>query len=130
MNREELIHQLLLDYPGGGLISESDGPSGFVLCRPGSHSVQIGPLIASREGEAQALLTSAARLIRNEAARSEQDSPARLSLSVNLRNPASLRLFEGMGLCCTPRLTRMHRGEGLLQCEEDLLYAYSGPEKG
>jgi len=124
INREELIRQLLLDYPGRGLISESDGPSGFVLFRPGSHSVQIGPLIASGEGEARALLARAIGRIRGEERRGG------LTLSVSLRNPDSLRLFEAMGFSCTHRLTRMRRGEGLLQCDEDILYAYSGPEKG
>ena len=124
VDRESLIEQLFRDYPGWGLISETDRPSGFVLFRPGSHSFHIGPLAASTEGQARALLDAVTARI------AETNREAELRLSMSLQNPRSVRIFSEGGFQCTPRLVRMKRGSGGLHCREQMIYAYSGPEKG
>lgn len=128
-SREPLLRELVADPGGrgcGGTVCRraSGELAGFLLHRPGHHSIQIGPLIA-RDGEAAAALLETT--LHGLCAR----SPA---CDVSLTVPLYSRIMPGelrrWGLPVTPRLTRMFRGWRRLQAREDMVYALSGPEKG
>jgi ribosomal protein S18 acetylase RimI-like enzyme len=112
--------------PGRGTVCRSPAGelAGFLLYRPGYHSVQVGPLIARDEVVAGELLRA---VFRDICARSPECD---VTLTVPLNNQAILAELRRWGLPVTPRLTRMFRGRRRLQAREDMVYALSGPEKG
>jgi GNAT superfamily N-acetyltransferase len=116
----------LLSSQGGGMVCRSpEGElTGFLLNRPGYHSVQVGPLIARDDVTAAQLLRATLGEI---CARSPECD---VTLAVPLYNEAMLGELRRWGLPVTPRLTHMFRGRRRLQAREDMVYALSGPEKG
>ena len=136
-NREALLRELLLGLrvgrrtaavargSGGMVCRGSSGElRGFLLHRPGYHSVQLGPLIARDEAAAAQVLRATFREICSRSPECD------VTLTVPLYNHAMLDELRRWGLAVTPRLTRMFRGRKRLQAREDMVYALSGPEKG
>ncbi|MBA7686320.1 hypothetical protein ES703_94763 [subsurface metagenome] len=128
VSRAELIRQLLGDYPGYGFVAEAKtgggGLRGYGLFRPGHHSFQIGPLIASGGSEAAALLKAVLDRIALE-------NPA---AQVGVVSAAGIEsredIYEHCGFTRICSLTRMYKGKNILQGREDMVYTSSGPEKG
>jgi len=136
-NREALLRELVGGLPAGrragqvapgrgGMVCRGSSGElrGFLLYRPGHHSVQLGPLVARDEAAAAQVLRAAFREI---CGRSPECG---VTLTVPLYNQAMLGELRRWGLPVTPRLTRMFRGRKRLQAREDMVYALSGPEKG
>jgi GNAT superfamily N-acetyltransferase len=125
-NREALLRELVeREDCGGGTCRGPEGMlAGFLLYRPGHHSIQVGPLIAREEEAASCALRSAFREICAESPQCD------VTLTVPLYNEAMLSELRRWGLPVAPRLTRMYRGIRRLQAREDMVYALSGPEKG
>ncbi|HEB10230.1 MAG TPA: hypothetical protein ENI06_03335 [Spirochaetales bacterium] len=124
VSRAAMIERLLLDYPGSGFISGEKEISGYVLFRPGHHSYQIGPFVASSPREANALLAAVIERIGME------NRKADICIFSLLNYPAAAQLFERKGFTCVRRLIRMYKGENMLHGRDKMLYALSGPEKG
>lgn len=131
VRREPLLRLLLRQYPDAALACLDPGGAlqGFVFWRPGLERLQVGPLIASDEGAAGALLDAGLA-----AARERGQAPA---LSVPADRPEVNRLLQVRGLRVEPRLTRMvlplggeNEAGATLQGQPQLIYAFSGPEKG
>ena len=124
--REGLLHYLVREYPGRGFVCfDPEGRlKGFVLYRRGYHSVQVGPLIARGDEEAECLLNAAL----SDLTDTSEEVPVVLTVPMN--NPGMQRLIRSHGLSAEPRLTRMTRGQRRLHAREDMVYALSGPEKG
>jgi predicted GNAT family N-acyltransferase len=136
-NRQALLEELVARSAGGAAAggevltgggmacrSASGALQGFLLYRPGHHSVQVGPLIARDEDTAARVLAATLQAICRQAPHCE------VTLTVPLYNRAMLEQLRCWGLPVTPRLTRMFRGHKRLQAREDMVYALSGPEKG
>lgn len=124
VSRAAMIERLLLDYPGSGFVSDEKEISGYVLFRPGHHSYQIGPFVASSPREANALLAAVIERIGME------NRKADICIFSLLNYPAAAQLFERKGFTCVRRLIRMYKGENMLHGRDKMLYALSGPEKG
>ncbi len=124
VGRAALIERLFVDYPESGFISGVKAISGYILFKPGHHSYQIGPLIASSRMEAEALLDAAIERIGIE------NRKADICIYSLLNYPDAARLFKRKGFACVRRLIRMYKGENVLQGRENMLYILSGPEKG
>ena len=124
--REALLMRLLEQYPDRGFVCMGAGRrlEGFVLYRPGFHSIQIGPLIARGPEQAERLLQAVWTDLSASAGSVE------ITLTVALNNTGMRRILNRRGLSAEPRLTRMSRGRMRLQAREDMIYAFSGPEKG
>jgi GNAT superfamily N-acetyltransferase len=130
--REPLLRRLLEQRvapgaPGNGLawLDEAGSLRGFVLWRPGRHALQIGPLITAGSEAPGALLDGAL------AAARDCGQPPTLTVPADRREVTAL--LEARGLRVERRLTRMvlptSAGERL-RGEDQLIYAFSGPEKG
>jgi len=124
--REALLMRLVEQYPGSGFVCL--GPDcrleGFALHRPGVHSIQIGPLIARGHIQAESLL----RAVCSDLLAS--GGATGITLTVSLNNTGMRHMLNRWGLSAEPRLTRMSRGWKRLQAREEMIYAFSGPEKG
>jgi GNAT superfamily N-acetyltransferase len=124
--REALLYHLVKQYPGRGFVCHNrEGElTGFVLHRPGSHSFQVGPMIAQDDQTAECLLSAAfSDLLTKE-------KEASVILNVPMNNQAMQQLVRDWSLKVEPRLTRMSHGRKRLHAREDMVYALSGPEKG
>ncbi len=124
VSRAATIERLLLDYPGRGFVSGEKEISGYILFKPGHHSYQIGPLIASSRKEAEVLLQAVIERIGLE------NGKADISIFSPLNYTAAAQLFERKGFTCVRRLIRMYKGKNMLRGRAKMLYALSGPEKG
>jgi ribosomal protein S18 acetylase RimI-like enzyme len=124
LGRADLLEELLTDYPGLGFVTDYRTCSGYVLFRPGSLDMEIGPLIADDRLVADALLGRVLDRIKGERGK------LGIRSTVSLQNPAAVGLFQRRGFTCIPRLTRMFRGTNMLHTDSNLIYSYSGPEKG
>ena len=124
VSRAAMIERLLLDYPERGFIAGEKEISGYILFKPGHHSYQIGPLIASSRKEAEVLLEAVIERIGLE------NRKADICIFSPLNYPAAAQLFEITGFTCVRRLIRMYKGKNMLRGRDKMLYALSGPEKG
>jgi len=124
VSRAAMIEGLLLDYPESGFVCGEKKISGYILFKPGHHSYQIGPLIASNRKEAEVLLEAVIERIGLE------NRKVDICIFSLLNYPAAVRLFERKGFACVRRLIRMYKGENMLRSRDEMLYALSGPEKG
>jgi len=124
--REALLYHLVRQHPEMGFVCHSpEGKlEGFVLHRPGSHSIQVGPMIARNDETAESLLGATF----SDLLSTEKEAPVILTVPVN--NSGLQKLIRSCGLSVVPRLTRMRRGHKRLHAREDMVYALSGPEKG
>jgi GNAT superfamily N-acetyltransferase len=124
--REALLYLLVRQNPGRGFVcyNSAGNLEGFVLHRPGFHSHQVGPMVA-RSDEAAELLVQAA-FADLEPTRGE----AAVILTVPMNQPGMQKILGAWGLRVEPRLTRMYWGRKRLHAREDMVYAFSGPEKG
>jgi ribosomal protein S18 acetylase RimI-like enzyme len=115
--RGRFLLRLFAEWPEA--VRAAPGPggwSGLLAARRGANAVQLGPCL----GEASpVLLADAQRRLAGQ----------RVYLDVPLDNGPAVRLAEGLGLAEQRRLTRMVRGEPIVE-NLDLLWASSGPEKG
>jgi len=124
VSRAAMIERLLLDYPESGFVAGEKEISGYVLFKPGHHSYQIGPLIASSPREANALLEAVIERIGLE------NRKADICIFSPLSYSAAAHLFERKDFTCVRRLIRMYKGNKMLRGCDEMLYALSGPEKG
>jgi GNAT superfamily N-acetyltransferase len=124
--REALLYHLVRQYPEMGFVCHNpEGKlEGFVLHRPGSHSIQVGPMIARNDETAESLLGATF----SDLLSTEKEAPVILTVPMN--NSGLQKLIRSCGLSVAPRLTRMSRGHKRLHAREDMVYALSGPEKG
>jgi hypothetical protein len=124
LSRKTQLERLIVDIPGCALMGRGeDGEEGFVLYRPGHHSIQIGPLIACSGTVAAALLQAVFRRLE------EQRSGPQVCFTVPLSHVRSRELLLHWGLEIKPRLTRMVIGRPP-PARDEWVYALSGPEKG
>jgi GNAT superfamily N-acetyltransferase len=127
--REALLYHLVKQYPDLGFVCHNpEGKlEGFVLHRPGSHSIQVGPMIAVNDETAASLLGATfSDLLSADGTGAEVP----VALTVPMNNSGMQKLIRSCGLSVVPRLTRMSRGRKRLHAREDMVYALSGPEKG
>ncbi len=124
VSRATMIERLLLDYPERGFVAGEKEISGYILFKPGHHSYQIGPFVASSPREANALLEATIERIGME------NREADICIFSPLNYQAAARLFERKGFTCVRRLIRMYKGKNMLRGRAEMLYALSGPEKG
>lgn len=124
--REALLHQLIKQNPHRGFVCYSVDArlEGFVLHRTGTHSHQVGPLIARSDEAAQLLIQEAFADLE------PGGGEAAAALTVPMNRLGIQKILRTWGLTVEPRLTRMSRGRKRLQAREDMVYALSGPEKG
>ncbi len=99
-------------------------PIGYLLMRPGSYAVQVGPAIAHDDQTAIALLATAL-----DALDALGDEPPAAFIDVPIQNTAILDWLTAQGFTEQRRFTRMTRGQSILENVSHLL-ASTGPEKG
>jgi GNAT superfamily N-acetyltransferase len=116
-DRQEFVLRLFAESPEDVRGVQRDGRwAGLLAARHGARAVQVGPCL----GEAGPLLLADA--FRRHAGRL-------VYVDVPLLNEAACRLVAAGGLDVQRHLTRMCRGEQVVE-QVDLLWASSGPEKG
>jgi GNAT superfamily N-acetyltransferase len=91
---------------------------GFLLHRPGSHAVQIGPCIAA---------AGAGPLLLSDAFRRHAGRP--VYIDVPISHEAATALVCQQGLAAQRHLLRMYRGARISE-QADMLWCSSGPELG
>jgi predicted N-acetyltransferase YhbS len=116
-NRRKLLSRLGSERPAtvvvrGGLLQ------GFLLNRPGSNAVQIGPCVAAED---------AGPLLLMHAFRAHAHQP--LYLDVPVSHQPATALVGQRGLTAQRQLLRMCRGARIRE-QSDLLWCSSGPELG
>ena len=116
-SREALLRALAKRLPQAALVSEQK--KGFVLGRDGREARQIGPVVASDERTAMALLSHALCAI---------EPPVYLDVAGHA--PALREWLEGRGCWFQRPFTRMVRGTEPAPGEERLVYCVAGPELG
>jgi GNAT superfamily N-acetyltransferase len=117
--RGGLLRRLLDDNPGSlRIVSSGAEVQGYLMSRPGSRAMQLGPCIAS-EAAGPLLLSDAAR----------RNAGASVVIDIPEGHRAARALAESLGLSRARQLIRMGRGR---RVAEDLsrLWASAGPEKG
>lgn len=124
VSRAAMIERLLLDYPESGFVAGEKEISGYILFKPGHHSYQIGPFVASSRKEAEVLLEAVIERI------GIGKGKADICIFSALNYPAAAQLFEMKGFTRVRRLIRMYKGKNMLRGRDEMLYALSGPEKG
>ena len=118
-DRGRLLRRLANEYPNSLRVAIEEGDiAGFLLARPGSKAMRIGPCIAG-ERAGPLLLEDARRIYAGEAA----------TIDIPIDNSPASAIVGSWGLGVSSFLTRMSRG---LRVKEDLnrLWASAGPEKG
>jgi GNAT superfamily N-acetyltransferase len=116
-DRERFLLRLFTEAPHEVRGVQSGGRwSALLAARSGARAVQLGPCV----GEAGPLLLADA--FRRHAGQ-------RVYVDVPVGNEAGCRLAAARGLAVERHLTRMVRGEPVVE-KIDLLWASSGPEKG
>jgi len=120
-DRRPLLDALLREYPDLAWCARDhdDAVTAYLLARPGSDAVQIGPAIAPDTEAGVALLDHAIAHL--------ADRP--LFLDVPARSAAVLEHLHALGFTEQRRFTRMTRGTTIREHVPHLL-ASSGPEKG
>lgn len=111
--------ELLLDFaarPGSRL---ELGPGGFVLCRAGHRASQIGPVVATTEQQAIALLTGALPALQGA-----------LFIDVPDRCTALLAWLQDQGFTLARKFTRMALGRTAPFGLPERQFALAGPEFG
>ncbi len=116
-SREGLLRALAKRLPAAALVSEEQ--KGFVLGRDGREARQVGPVVASDEPTAMALLSHALAAV---------EPP--VYLDVVGHAPALREWLEGRGFWFQRPYTRMVRGEPPAPGDERLVYCVAGPELG
>ncbi len=119
-DRRRLMAYLDRDAPGAARVFVSGGRlRGYVMFRDGSRAVQIGPAIALDDETGQSLLDLAWR----------QTAPRTVFIDIPEDNLPAVRWAQSQGLVRQRRLTRMLRGQPIVE-RRDRLWASSGPEMG
>ena len=116
-DRRKLVSRLLAEHPAFVAPLGSD-VSGFLLCRPGSYAVQIGPCIAADWAGIPLLNYAFSRLA---------DRQVYIDIPCS-HFPAAAWALE-CGLVVQRKLLRMCRGQ-LVSEDQDRLWSSSGPELG
>jgi GNAT superfamily N-acetyltransferase len=116
-SRELLLRALAKRIPAAALASEEK--RGFVLAREGREARQVGPVVASDEYTAMALLSHALSAV---------EPP--VYIDVVAHAPVLREWLEGRGFWFQRPYTRMVRGEEPAPGEERLVYCVAGPELG
>ncbi|MBA4018109.1 MAG: GNAT family N-acetyltransferase [Pirellula sp.] len=119
-DRSEFLTHLLADASSPGLIAESMGaPVGFALQRSGEHATQLGPLAATNESIAEALLRHVLHRSRG------------MRMFVDVKSGALPfdHVLRGAGLDVQRTFLRMTLGRKLADADA-LSWVSSGPEKG
>jgi ribosomal protein S18 acetylase RimI-like enzyme len=120
VDRSKLIRSLLTkDDTFARVVLGDAGLNGFLIARPGSNAIQIGPVVASQLPAGTALLLDAVRCYRNETC--YIDIPEFHSHAIELMNALQLSPLR--------EFLRMCRGVPTRERTEEL-WAGSGPEKG
>ncbi len=121
-NRAALLRALLRDSHGNcGVYHGPEGEVlGYVMCRPGSHAYQIGPLLAQTEPVAEALLSWALSRLDGEP----------VFFDVPEKNWAFLKKVEALGFGLQREFIRMYLGADACSGDPSRVYMTSGPEKG
>lgn len=116
-SREAILRALAKRLPAAALVSEEK--KGFVLGRDGREARQVGPVVASDEQTARALLSHALRAV---------EPP--VYLDVVGHAPALREWLEGRGFLFQRPFTRMVRGPDPTPGDERLVYCVAGAELG
>ena len=95
------------------------GTTGYLMDRPGSHAIQIGPAVA--------LDAASGRTLLNDAARRLAGQPVMIDIPVD--NQPAIAWAEAAGLKAQRKFLRMRRGTAIADNRQQI-WASSGPEKG
>jgi GNAT superfamily N-acetyltransferase len=118
-DRRRALEQLFREWPAAARMVRRRGKVvGFLMARPGSRALYIGPCLAN--SEAGPLLLSDAR---------QRFAGQTVFVDVPLANSAAIAWAESAGLKMQRHLLRMGRGPTIHE-KLDELWASSGPEKG
>jgi len=119
-DRRRLIERLYRERPEAAwALRLGRMASAYLMFRDGSQAVQIGPGAAINELAGQALGDAALSCLAGR----------RVFVDIPTDNAAAIRWAESRGLSVQRHLTRMRRGEPVVD-RPALLWASSGPEKG
>ena len=120
-DRTALLRHLWTDNPAAAAVTANgDRLTGFGLARPGHDAAYIGPIVAEKASDADALLTHLIDRLR----------PARAYLDPLAPNPAALALADNTNFVLQRRLIRMFLGANHHPGTPDLVYAASSFETG
>lgn len=119
-SREGLLRTLATRLPAAALVAERDGTIvGYLLGREGHEARQLGPLVATHPGAAQALLSEALQRVRG---------PVYLDL---VDRESGLRAWlESGGFAFQRPFTRMVHGATRAPGDESRVVLAAGPELG
>jgi hypothetical protein len=118
-DRGKMLRRLVAERPETlRVVQRGDRIDGFLMARPGSVAVQIGPCIADAESGV-ALLEEAWRTCAGRA----------VFVDIPTDHAEAQALAQAAGLSVQRHLMRMRRGEKLVE-QRASLWASAGPEKG
>jgi GNAT superfamily N-acetyltransferase len=118
-NRRRWLERLAAEQPERIRVAGRDGQvEGYVIDRPGTDAVQLGPWIAGPDAGPLLFLDAGARL--------EGKS---LYVDIPSSHAAATALARACGLTSQRTFVRMHRGEPLVE-QAGLIWGSSGPELG
>ena len=120
-DRTPLLRELWTDNPAAAAVAtDRDRLTGFGLARPGHEASYIGPIVAEKASDADALLAHLINGLR----------PARAYLDPLAPNLAALALADNTNFVLQRRLTRMFLGANHHPGTPHLIYAASSFETG
>jgi hypothetical protein len=119
-SRGALLHRLAQRLPHAALVADQGGKIvGFLLGRDGRVMNQLGPLVATDESVAEALLARAIAAV-----------PGPLAIDVPDRHTALSAWLATLGFTAERPLTRMMYGTKSTLGDSARLFAIAGPELG
>ncbi len=120
-DRTELIKHLYVNDPElAWLIRDNNRTAGFIMGRKGSDYTQIGPLYATSQKGAKALIRSALGQLSGKA----------VVVDVHANKPAIIQWFEGVGFTSQRPFDRMYLKHNPNPGSVDTQYLIAGPELG
>jgi len=119
-SREGLLRTLATRLPAAALVAERDGAIvGYLLGREGHEARQLGPLVATHPGAAQALLSEALQRV-----------PGPVYLDLVDRESGLRAWLESGGFAFQRPFTRMAHGATRAPGDESMVVLAAGPELG